>query len=318
MTLEADFAAIARQQGPQAAARMVEQRAGSGDAQAMLVLAQWRLWGLHGPRLLAEGYRLASAAAAAGMVEAHTLHAALLATGTGTAADAGAADAAWRAAAAIDPAVAATLAIATSLAAAPLNAPRVLSVDPWIAIVPGLATEAAARHVIARAEPRLQPSFVVDPASGQRRPHPVRTSLGTNFAPSEEDAVLHALHRRIADATGTPIDAGEPLHVLAYAPGQEYRPHLDTLPGVANQRAVTAIVYLNADFEGGATRFGKLGLDVAPEAGSALLFRSLDAEGRADPRTEHAGLAVTAGRKWIATRWIRQRRCHPWEPETMR
>jgi prolyl 4-hydroxylase len=149
-------------------------------------------------------------------------------------------------------------------------------------------------------------------ASGGQMPHPTRTSSGMNFDPTMEDAVVHQINRRIAAVTATDVLCGEPLHVLRYAPGQEYRPHLDAIPGAGNQRVWTALVYLNQDFAGGETRFDLLGLAFRGSAGDALVFRNADREGNPDLRLRHAGVPVTAGVKWLASRWIRALPHDPW------
>jgi prolyl 4-hydroxylase len=72
------------------------------------------------------------------------------------------------------------------------------------------------------------------------------------------------------------------------------------------------LVYLNQGYAGGETEFELAGLTFAGGEGDALLFRNVDDSGQPDPATRHAGLPVTSGTKWLATRWIRQRPYHPW------
>jgi prolyl 4-hydroxylase len=122
-----------------------------------------------------------------------------------------------------------------------------------------------------------------------------------------EDLVIHALNRRIAITSGTDVFAGEPLQVLRYSPGQQYRPHLDALPTGDNQRILTMLVYLNEDYEGGETHFTRTGLRFAGSAGDALLFRNATSDGLPDEMAQHAGLPVVRGEKYLASRWIRQR-----------
>jgi prolyl 4-hydroxylase len=81
---------------------------------------------------------------------------------------------------------------------------------------------------------------------------------------------------------------------------------------VTNQRQMTAIVYLNDGYEGGETVFPELDLTVPARRGDMLLFANLKSDGQSDNSSRHAGRPVASGRKWIATRWIRQRRYHPW------
>jgi prolyl 4-hydroxylase len=316
MELQQAFAALAARDGIEAAVAMVAGRAAAGDPAALLATGMWRLWGMHGPRDLKAGYAAIAAAADAGLEAAACAQIALRMNGTGIAADRNAALALLHAWEARSDALAAQSALIADWGGAGdtvrhAEAPRVMTIAAF-------APKAVCRHLIERAAPRLQPSFVVDPATGARRSHPVRSSTGANFAPVDEDAVIAELHHRIAQASTTDVAAGEPLHILSYEPGQQYRPHMDALPGVANQRRTTAILYLNDDFEGGATVFPARGVSIVPRTGMLLIFDNVDDRGVADRASEHAGEPVAQGRKWVATRWIRSTRCHPWEPDTMR
>lgn len=157
------------------------------------------------------------------------------------------------------------------------------------------------------ATPYLNASMIVDPTTGQMRPDPVRTSEAAAFPWIDETPFIHALNRRIAAASRTSVEQGEPLQVLRYSPGQEYRSHSDALAGVDNQRVMTVLVYLNDGFEGGETSFPAADLNLRGGVGDALIFANVDGEGRPDPRATHAGRPVVNGRKWVASRWIRER-----------
>ncbi|HEY0626532.1 MAG TPA: 2OG-Fe(II) oxygenase [Allosphingosinicella sp.] len=135
--------------------------------------------------------------------------------------------------------------------------------------------------------------------------NPVRTSDGMAFPLMLENPAVHALNRRLAAASGTQVTQGEPLQILRYSPGQEYKAHVDALPVGTNQRILTMLVYLNEDYAGGETKFLETGLGFKGRTGDALLFRNASADGRPDPMARHAGLPVTRGQKLIASRWIR-------------
>ena len=96
-----------------------------------------------------------------------------------------------------------------------------------------------------------------------------------------ESPAIHALCRRLAAASETHVKQGEPLQVLRYRPGQEYRPHFDAIGDEDNQRVLTFLVYLNEDYEGGETEFIATGFKVKGKKGDGLLFRNADAVGRA-------------------------------------
>ncbi|HVQ08047.1 MAG TPA: 2OG-Fe(II) oxygenase [Allosphingosinicella sp.] len=182
---------------------------------------------------------------------------------------------------------------------------EVVSTAPHLTIFRGLFTADECRYLAEESAPMLAPSVVVDPATGRQRPDPVRISDSAGFTLPLENPAVHALNQRIAAASGTSAAQGEPLQVLRYRPGGEYRPHFDAIPGFANQRILTMIVWLSEDYDGGETMFMTTGAKLKGRTGDALLFRNARADGTRDPASGHAGLPVTRGEKLIASRWIR-------------
>jgi len=170
--------------------------------------------------------------------------------------------------------------------------------------------------IIRLASARIEASTVVDPHSGESVPDSRRTSKGT-FLAARASPVTSTLESRLALLSGLPEKHGEGLQILHYREGGEYQPHFDYFdPLVAGstrqlarggQRLVTIIVYLNEVRCGGGTTFPSLGLEFLPEKGAALMFASLTRDGGLQPQSLHGGAPVTAGEKWIATRWIRVR-----------
>jgi prolyl 4-hydroxylase len=186
-------------------------------------------------------------------------------------------------------------------------ASEVVSEAPHIVTFRGLFTPEECRYLIAAAAPMLAPAFVVDVKTGRQTRDPVRISDACGFTWPLENPAVHALNRRIAAASGTAAEQGEPLQVLRYAVGGEYKPHFDSIPGFRNQRALTMLVWLNDDYEGGETWFNSPSLALKGQPGDAVLFRNTGSDGRRDPLSAHCGMEVTRGEKLIASRWIRQR-----------
>ena len=302
------------------ARRLLEHGAAANDVDALAALAGWHLLGARVPRDVPAARVLLRRAVAIGHVDAALMEIAFTANGSGGAADWAAALRLLENAAVSDPVAADQLALVGAMSLArdgtPTTAPasRTLSTAPDVRHFPGLFTPAECAHIAQAASDLIEPSRVVDPVTGRQRPDPVRTSDGAVIGPAREDLVIRALNLRIAAASGTDVAQGEPLAVLRYAPGQQYRPHHDALPGVANQRGWTMLVYLNEGYRGGETRFLATGLTVRGRGGDGLLFRNLDNAGDPDPLAQHAGLPVEAGTKWLCTRWIRQAPFDPWNP----
>lgn len=196
-----------------------------------------------------------------------------------------------------------------------LEAPRIL-------LLQNLLDDSECDALVALARDRLQRSPVVNPETGDENLIDARTSMGAMFQVGEH-ALIQRIEARIAAVTGLPADHGEGLQILNYKPGGEYQPHFDYFnpqrPGearqlrVGGQRVATLVIYLNSPPAGGATAFPRLGLEVAPVKGNAVLFSYKLPDGSLDDRTLHAGLPVESGEKWIATKWLRE---HPYRART--
>ena len=189
-----------------------------------------------------------------------------------------------------------------------LPAAEQMSDRPNIRLFRDAFTRDECDFLILLAEPTYERSLVI--MNGRDVPDPIRTSDGSTIHWLIEDPATHAINRRIAALSGTAVEQGEPLHILRYRPGQQYHPHHDWLPP-PNRRVMTALVYLNEDYDGGETLFAKIGLKVRGRKGDALVFVSSLTNGDLDPLSEHAGLPVTTGTKYLASRWIREGRHIP-------
>lgn len=185
-----------------------------------------------------------------------------------------------------------------------------LSDDPEVTHYPRLFTAAECRHLMEATGNRFDPSMVYD-SNRQLVRDQIRTSDGSTIHWLIEDPAIVALNRRLAAVTGSSYESGEALALLRYLPGQEYRPHFDFVRGVENRRLLTALVYLNDDYEGGETEFVRTGLKVKGKSGDVVVFRNEGQDSGPNLLSEHAGLPVTRGVKYLATRWIREGRWIP-------
>lgn len=185
--------------------------------------------------------------------------------------------------------------------------PKVISQDPYVALYPGLFSPAECKYLAVLAAPWFE-SARVSFDSSEAHLEVVRNADASAISHLTEDLVVQRINRCIAAATGTSTQWGEPLNVLRYKPGQQFRPHHDghgTGKGDETVRIMTALVWLNEQFDGGETEFPTLGIKVRGGLGDMLVFRNVDDRGVPDERLLHAGLPVTDGVKWMASRWIR-------------
>lgn len=88
------------------------------------------------------------------------------------------------------------------------------------------------------------------------------------------------------------VGLNERLRFYRYSPGQRFAPHMDHWyqPNAKSITLLTLLVYFNADFEGGETRFyEQLEETVRPSPGLVALFQH---------KVRHEGCEVTRGRKY--------------------
>jgi predicted 2-oxoglutarate/Fe(II)-dependent dioxygenase YbiX len=90
----------------------------------------------------------------------------------------------------------------------------------------------------------------------------------------------------------------EGYNLLKYSQGQQYQAHYDGGTGVG--RVVSAIIYLNSDYEGGHLEFPNFKIKIKPEPGMLILFPSNYAY-------KHVAHPVTNGTKYALVTWIKDR-----------
>ncbi len=187
--------------------------------------------------------------------------------------------------------------------------------NPRVVVFGGLLSDEECDALIEAAKPRLARSLTVATKTGGEELNADRTSNGMFFQRGENE-VVKRVEERIAKLVNWPEENGEGLQVLHYRPGAEYKPHYDYFdpnePGTptilkrGGQRVATLVMYLGEPAKGGGTTFPDVHLEVAPKRGNAVFF----SYERPHPATKtlHGGAPVIEGEKWIATKWLRERR----------
>lgn len=186
---------------------------------------------------------------------------------------------------------------------------------PRVIVFGGVLSGEECDALVELARARLQRSPVFNPDTGADEDHDARTSEGMFFTRGE-NALCLTIEARIAALLDWPLENGEGLQVLRYGVGAEYKPHHDYFdperPGAdvalrrGGQRVASLVMYLNTPACGGATTFPDVNFEVAPVKGNAVFF-SYDRP-HAMTASLHGGAPVVEGDKWVATKWLRERR----------
>jgi prolyl 4-hydroxylase len=142
-----------------------------------------------------------------------------------------------------------------------------------------------------------------------------RTSDSCNLNPYDD--VVQRVEGKLTELIGIDPAQGETVQGQRYAVGQQFKAHCDyfhegepywsEMIRSGGQRTWTAMVFLNEVEGGGETFFEQAAVKVTPRRGNLLAWNNMDALGQPNRFAMHAGLPVTAGLKYIITKWYRER-----------
>ena len=146
-----------------------------------------------------------------------------------------------------------------------------------------------------------------------------RTSHSCNVRP--EEPLVQMLEDRIRAIIGIQAELGETVQGQRYTVGQQFKPHFDYFhpqeaywpaqEATGGQRTWTAMLFLNEPEAGGHTNFTNVNVSVRPRTGNLLVWNNLTPDGELNSNSMHQGSPVTAGVKYVVTKWYRER---PWKP----
>lgn len=161
---------------------------------------------------------------------------------------------------------------------------------------------------------------------------------GINGDDAPLNSVIRMIESKVAALSRQPSSHQEPLHLVRYKPGQEYRAHVDAVDEHEKEshghRLSTVLIYLNDVADGGSTSFTDLNLEVKPATGAAIFWHNVcpsklskgssrsssSAQAAAHPlqrgassetshlqpdhRLTHAARSIPSGEKFVAIKWV--------------
>ncbi len=182
-----------------------------------------------------------------------------------------------------------------------------------IYIIDDFMSPAECKAVMAAMESSLRPSTIT---YGEQN---YRTSMTCDLSLLQQ-SIVKKIDTKIAKAIGIQLPYSEGIQGQKYSVGQEFKDHTDYFePGIEYQencrvlgnRTWTFMVYLNDVTQGGGTRFSAIDHTFYPKQGRAVVWNSLNVDGKPNINTMHAGLPIEAGEKYIITKWFRERGTGP-------
>ncbi len=148
-----------------------------------------------------------------------------------------------------------------------------------------------------------------------------RNASVSDFNSPELSLVFDSIRDRISEYTGMDKSRFERCMITHYAVGQNFKVHPDYFISLDTEthkkatqqrckmggnRVSTIILYLNDVIKGGETYFPWLNLKVKAEQGNMIQFDYGYEDHKNNIQSEHAGMPVLDGEKWIITVWVRE------------
>ena len=134
---------------------------------------------------------------------------------------------------------------------------------------------------------------------------------------------IACIRQKISELLDVPLRNLEYLLISRYVEGGEHPHHYDTFfiePNTiytkdfyeanmkeGGQRMQTCVIYLNDDFKGGHTFFGRIYNSIQPEKGKLAYWANANEYGDTYVWSEHMGMKVESGTKWIAVCYVREK-----------
>jgi prolyl 4-hydroxylase len=179
--------------------------------------------------------------------------------------------------------------------------------------VPGFFSAGECAAIVELIERDLYPSGVLGDSTDKE----FRTSKSCNL--DRRDEIVGIFEDRVSALAGINPRFGESVQGQRYEVGQQFKAHFDFFhanesyyadaAARGGQRTWTAMLFLNEPEAGGHTDFPTAGVSAAPETGTLLVWNNMAPDGRCNEYALHHGTPVIAGRKYVLTKWFRER---PW------
>jgi prolyl 4-hydroxylase len=131
-----------------------------------------------------------------------------------------------------------------------------------------------------------------------------------------DNELVNNINKKICDFMQIDNSFSEPIQMQKYLVGQEFKRHTDYFKvnfdyednaKIQGNRTWTFMIYLNNVEEGGETQFFNINRCFTPKMGQVIFWNNLNLDGTGNLDTLHAGLPIIKGKKYIITKWFREK-----------
>ena len=179
-------------------------------------------------------------------------------------------------------------------------------------IIKNLISKDLCKKIIEWGRPKMRDAEVIGYSKTDKKSRNNKTA----WMPKDNPLSLPVI-KKVEKLVKLPRKNFEEMQVAMYFPGMFFKHHTDQCKENnepcnrenkrGGRRLYNLLIYLNEGFGGGETEFNNLKLKFKPKPGDAILFENLNTKmDQCHPYSEHGGLEVTSGEKWICNFWVRE------------
>jgi hypothetical protein len=195
------------------------------------------------------------------------------------------------------------------------------STEPLIRTSGNFLTKEQCDAIIEASKERMIPGGVVGSEGNDILEYSIRSASVADYRNDNEIPFSKEIVGKVSEFTGYSSDNFERITVHNYKVGQEFKVHQDYFTTFddpihtqateercrnGGNRVSTVIIYLNDVTSGGETFFPWTATKIKPSCGKIVHFNYNYDYWRSNIKTQHCGMPVLEGEKWIITIWIRE------------
>jgi len=181
----------------------------------------------------------------------------------------------------------------------------------WLYVLDNVLTDEECDELIKESETSMEKSGTVG-----EKIDGYRTSFNTFISKHNKELnSIKEMNLITQTLTETKLNQHEDVCIVRYEQGQEYKAHHDYFCKKTmseewergGDRIFSLLFFLNDDIEGGGTIFTNFNLEIRPKKGRLILWRNY-LNGEQNKDSKHAGMPVVSGVKYVAVKWIREKK----------
>ncbi len=197
----------------------------------------------------------------------------------------------------------------------------ILSELPLVEKCENFLSDDECKSFIEFALPKLTSGRIISSNGKSEIDYAHRNASSASVLDTDDLPIKDIIFDRVSETFGIDKSRFEKLTIINYKTGEEFKLHQDYFIDIDDEeyrkstsercrpggnRVSTLVFYLNDVAKGGETYFPWINIVTPPEKGTVIHFDYGYDEWKLNIKSQHAGMPILEGEKWIMTIWVRE------------